>query len=664
VASVIPAPTQQPDLDGLIDTLQARIDVGEPLRVVIEGGPASGRSTFMERIATSGWIDVLDPSQPDTVADALLQIDVLCGHPTPVAGPITERLTAAQRALNQRGKPLFVRLHAGWGGTAEAGSDEPGFREHAARLLAVLMSQRVDVPVIVVGKIARTTDAEVFKLRVPGVDWTRFDDAKVWDHVSSFSVAAFQLQKRCSDLPHVSPIVARLAVGRIALGEDKDQVIADVRARPTWMAPHVHALLRSTTEHPELADALARVANLRRPIPKAQLLQAVPIVSEWAPLLTSVLGYTANGGVRFSEPVLAALRAHGDLILRSDPKAHMAVAKAYEHEDGLADPSQIQHLPRARCWTEKVHHFAHGGPEGLARWREQTITQNELRWVAARALSRDGGFREAADLYEQCVREDEGDDYAWHYLGYNLDRLGHDTTRVKLALENAVELSPANPWWNARHITWLIDQVRYAEALEAWERALTEIDPSRSSDDPWLVRHFHRHVVAAWLDAGEVSRARAAYEAIPERLRGEDSAVELERRLVDYEEAQALQGSVRPYGLIGAARWEPRALPAQLDNGSALTRWYACHVQGVGDDGVRLRAATSSPTDRRVLAYTAPWATWRAWGGSDQHNELHDRFAELGEYGDTETVLVRVLPRVERPVVERRSPWVEAWRTR
>jgi len=92
----------------------------------------------------------------------------------------------------------------------------------------------------------------------------------------------------------------------------------------------------------------------------------------------------------------------------------------------------------------------------------------------------------------------------------------------------------------------------------AWSAALEAIDPERQrvKESPWLSLHFHQWVVRAWLDVGNVARARRPFGLIPEHFGlTELKLKELKWRLEDAEEAELLAESVYPVNVDPARRW-------------------------------------------------------------------------------------------------------------
>jgi len=114
----------------------------------------------------------------------------------------------------------------------------------------------------------------------------------------------------------------------------------------------------------------------------------------------------------------------------------------------------------------------------------------------------------------------------------------------------------SQPLWNARLVTYLITGGKEEAAQRAWSAALEAIDRAPAGQGkPWLSLHFHQWVVRAWLDVGNVARAREAFGLIPEHFGlTELKLKELKWRLEDAEEAELLAESVYPVNVDPARR--------------------------------------------------------------------------------------------------------------
>ena len=259
---------------------------------------------------------------------------------------------------------------------------------------------------------------------------------------------------------------------------------------------------------------LGRFFAARRPMRAEQARRIAELPEEHAPLLDACLGWDPGDGRLHVPAIVRALLADGTA------ETHETLAAEYERLDGASDPSSLR--PRGlESWLEKVHHLAHAGPRTESRWEAQTKRARELYWDRGRSLSIQFGlFREAADVYRECVRRFREDAYGWHYLGFNLDRAGVEPLEAEAAFREAAGLDPEHLWYRGRLVSFLIEQAQYREAEAAMReaQAVLDGDGTRLHADAELALGLHGWVVQSWLDAWEVARARTTFDEIPRHI--------------------------------------------------------------------------------------------------------------------------------------------------
>ncbi|TVQ88164.1 MAG: hypothetical protein EA397_17365 [Deltaproteobacteria bacterium] len=268
---------------------------------------------------------------------------------------------------------------------------------------------------VLIGALGTRVDAAPVHLNTPWVEWEKLEDRITWRD-ENYESAAFSVRKRCQRYERVSPIVCRLAVGRIALGDDLDRVERDLARSGLQPRPHVEALVALATSHERCApllSALARVSRLRRPLPVEAVLRALELPADHPDLdlFTACVGYEqADGSARWSESVLDGLR---DALRQGHPREvddtqdviqqHHSLAAACKMVDGVDEPERAKGLAGLRFWSEKVHHLARSGSLGAEEWEDQDVRQSEQLWERARTLSWLGRYDEAAQLYRRCT---------------------------------------------------------------------------------------------------------------------------------------------------------------------------------------------------------------------------------------------------------------------
>jgi tetratricopeptide (TPR) repeat protein len=433
----------------------------------------------------------------------------------------------------------------------------------------------------------------------------------------------------------ITPLQLRLLVGLVALGDSANDALLDITVG-NGNAVSLERLLKrldwrlGQPENQSLMRGVLRFAQARYPLPTEVAVSLAELPPQNAPLLTDCLAYGGTS-LRMAESVRRHLLGVFPAAM-GEATVHDRLAKHYQALDGVTDPLQVQ-TGQMLPWLEKVHHLAHSGPAGAAAWKAQRLPARDFYWDRARALSiEQRDHAGAAALYKQCIEAFGEDDYSCHYYAYNLDRAGSRPEEVEWGYGKAVELAPDNAWWNSRLVTFMVSQARFQDAEQAWSAALERLDPDRVRihEDERLARSFHRWVVRAWLENGEVARARAAFDEIPAEVAAND--VELRNlawRLEDAEEAVALGESVYPAGVPVSERWRrPSAVAERAPDGSGLQSWFPGRILEAEEDQltVVLAVPEPEPMKRRVIRTVMTAEEWQRFGGWGQLPEVSGFF--------------------------------------
>jgi tetratricopeptide (TPR) repeat protein len=637
--------------------------LGQAGRVQVLGPSGSGRTTLarllVERLEA---VPVTFPEfdEPDAAIHALLQMAAALDDEAR-SGVLDDAELPRERAarlaarLAQAGRIVVMRLPAS--SNARWEDADPGRQEHLLRARQVLVGL-LGAPSL---RIVLLTPSGFQWADLPGGEPKRFslpnpfaqlcalEDAAAWGDCAVHAEHLAQLLRRASRTP--SPLQVRLGVGLLAVGESEFQV---ERSFDGSLAAQAAQLLERAP--PGLRDAVRRAAAIRGPIPRETLLAvaAAPAGPQTA-VIAHCIAY-GGGDLRVIDAVRQAARRRGSL---RDPSPYQQLASHYRALDGASSPQALD-PPRMVSWLEKVHHLGHSGPASGDEWSAQDLGCREFYWARARSLSRDYQlYEEAAALYRHCITRRPDDAYAWHYLGFNLDRAGRSAEDAGAAFARAVELDGDNPWWNSRQVSFLIGQARFAEGRDAWSAALRRIDPDgvQAAHDPWLANNLHAWVAHAWMEAGQPEDARDALAAVPRHILESDPRLAvLDERVCDALEAQQLGESVYPPGFPIGERWkQPREL-AQQNHGSPLSSWYPGRVvEDTGDDeDVTLVFAVPSgdPAERRLLRNTMSRAEWSVAAGP----AVAPRgFVAIGVYTDGSMLILPVRAPV-RPGLAQKQP--------
>jgi tetratricopeptide (TPR) repeat protein len=202
-------------------------------------------------------------------------------------------------------------------------------------------------------------------------------------------------------------------------------------------------------------------------------------------------------------------------------------------------------------------------------------------------------YAEAVKAFEQALVWDDEDDYAHHYLAYNLDRLGERAEEIEGHFRRAIGLNGDHPWWRARLVTFLISRGRVTEAMHAWEDALLALGVDEDDASPQPYESLHIWVAGALLQAGEPRLSREVLDAIPPWVHPQlELYATLDQRtdaLLEIGEG----GPVVPAWRLRPRWWQdgPERLQYRLGGDERLVRWLAARVESKDQSGINIRAA-------------------------------------------------------------------------
>lgn len=320
--------------------------------------------------------------------------------------------------------------------------------------------------------------------------------------------------------------------------------------------------------------------------------------------------------------------------------------------------------PRAISESLEAFHFASatGSAELLREARPVFVDQLDALGWSLSYEHRD--YLRAADAFEEAIRWDRDDDYAHHYLAYNLDRAGRRVEDVERHYRVAVDLNGTHSWWRARLIIFLLSRGRIAEARTEWEEALLELGLGDGDASADTYESLHCWVAGALLDVGEIRWARDVMDEVPQWVHGQINSyaalVQRAEALLELGEGTA----VVPAWRLRPRWWEsgPELLQHRLGTGEVLVRWLASRVESRDEEGIRLRSAVLEVPQEgppsfawtRVSTEEFDALCRDAVGGADL---VVGSFIEVGIYampqthGGPATTLIRVLPTRVWPAV-------------
>ncbi len=609
-------------------------------RVWVSGGPGSGRSTLARRLGDLPGVVLVEPpdaDEADAAGHAAVQMAVRTG--TTIGDAIgTEQLTvAALRTMVAKNQLLVLRLPHSWSRPATAATrddDSRALRRRAQAFYRACESAQGLRWIVVADALPTHPKGPAFrevKLPVVPTRLMSLDDAAIW---GAYVGAARRLKGSLPPTLSPNPLALRLAVGAVALGTAVDEVTNRLKYDDQRLGGLVERVVLGAMRI-GVDWILQRYRLLRTSLPAKDALQALNLPPEHSALVTACVGYIDGETLRVPD----AIRSHLGAALagaRAQPindadNVHSLLADAHGLCDGAPDPRSSGPVKVGHS-LERAFQLASAGRLGDQRWSEMAWHPPGSVLARARKLSQDGRYSEAVSLYELCVSAEPDNDYAQHYLAFNMDRAGESPERAERSFALARRLDPGNGWWNGRLVTFYVGLARYTEAEEAYRAARVNLSKSGTLSPRFSELAYW--VATAWLDRGEVARARLAFDDIALAERDRRTVSELEARLIDAEEVRRLGRSVRPPVLVGAARWRPIQLPSTR-RGCELKAWFGGRVAEI--DGEEVRVVLAAPPGERVHLKRLSREQWGRLT-SFAPEDLLGRFVEIGEYGEA-TVL-------------------------
>jgi len=280
-------------------------------------------------------------------------------------------------------------------------------------------------------------------------------DSDVWGELTQ---AAGELQEGAADqLRDLSPLQLRLLVALTyvtSVDEVRNVLASGTRTRRALSRRLLDAL-KDNGGYKDLLRAWRRLAHIRRPFAEDLIGGAITgkLSKRSRALLQNCLLYEVDGRYLLHETLREDAHAIGPQSEREDYGQFAQLSRYY---GGLRDDAEKQGggeaLPTA---LDSFYYAARAGDPGLLDREPYFVDQLD---ILGKTLSYElHRYEQAAEVFDRAVRMDDSDDYAYHYLAYNLDRLGREPERVELNYRGAIELNRTHPWWRARLVLSGID---------------------------------------------------------------------------------------------------------------------------------------------------------------------------------------------------------------
>ncbi len=648
-----------PEVERVVDSLAEKIRDEEPSSASlwqVQGAPTAGKSATLhalaERLSCAGLCPVL-VAPPMRALDAGLAALVQVGASLKAQGVVNGELSKLQEPTRPFAEK--VRLVVEWVeqqcervvllcdeplGWASTAPEDVHFSWRTRSVQTALLEAKCrrvvagNVPEglkpLVQEKLERRSD--------PRAVW--LNDPNAWGMLAT-TAAALQTEYG-AELGRFSPLEIRLLVALKALAPASE--VRDVLRHPESRRRLSARVAMHIGQRPELRSLCAIWAKLelvRLPFGEdvLGLLGATKLDALASDLLRHCLLYVEANQFVLHDTLRADARGHRDWL--SDgvrTRTHAALAEHYRNRFESTSPAEDATrdarvtLPSS---VEALHHATEAGDPGLFE-RLQPWFVDQLNTLG-RVLSRDQRrYADAVKVFERAVQWDDTDDYAHHYLAFNLDVQGIEPERVEQHYKRSLELKPLRVFSQSRWICFLITRARIQEARKAWDDALDALSLPNTNTDPSVYEHLHLWVARLLLHRSELEFAREVLRGIPLEVRSQNVSVgALERRLRALLEASE-RGAFVPGPHLRAEWWKdgPFLLSHKLKSGAERVEWIAARVETIEDKVLHLRVArVNGSKEPQIGTLEMPFKRFDEWSIDEKASEMsRGRFLEIGKY--------------------------------
>ncbi len=464
--------------------------------------------------------------------------------------------------------------------------------------------------------------------------------AEQWGQVAG---AAAELAEQGRRLEGLTPLAIRLLVALQALGEYG-------RLRPLLSRPisrrristELRQALGARADRERIRKCWARMALVRGALDDDLLaiLGLAELDAQERDLVRCCLLYSERDRLFMHESLRRDATRRGWLQEDELRSTHRRLAAHYREAFRGSDRELVGE-------AEAYHHaMSTGDADFVCGFREFFVEQlDALGKVLSYEMKQ---YATAVTVYERAIRWDPEDDYAHHYLAYNLDVEGRQAARVERHYEKALELETANAYWHSRWITFLITRSRLAEARQAWDDALDALELPDAHRDGWIYEKFHIWVARLLIHRGQLDFARDVLDAIPVTVRSTHLGMQaLARRLEALFEAQRV-AAVFPLWLDPREAWTngPHLAARRDDDDRPLRDWRAGRVDAVAEGEVHLIVAAAPVEQDGKPTYTSmtlAGAEFDRLSRDDRAGQLEPgKFIEIVWYHGRDDPIIRV----------------------
>jgi tetratricopeptide (TPR) repeat protein len=461
---------------------------------------------------------------------------------------------------------------------------------------------------------------------------------------SDLEPLARELHKRLgANLGVATPLEIRLLVALAAVTS-----VREVAVYYSTQWPECHALVRQLASRMETRSEFSRLRTLWSQLARCR-------ESMEQELLDSL-------GARSLQPQEQAVLYHGLLYQRENRyelnrvlRLNDSVISWLSREQRVETHRQLAEYYAAKIESngpayrgrqlEAFHHASQAGdPDTLQRFHALFPAQlNKL----GRTLSKEArNFAAAADVFRLAIQWDDQNDYAHHYLAYNVDWLANDPGLAEAEYRRALEVNPEHPWWWSRWINFLITLGRAREARVEWARAVDALNLTGGEGPETVYQSLHLSVARLLIHRAQLDFADTVLNETPASLRKNDLRFgALENLLAALREAERAR-SVFPLTVPFNEWWTDKP-HLDFSQKQSIVKWFPAQVDAVDGDTIRLVMGKRAADGQRAeyAHVDLPRSKFDAASLDEPSGELEPgRFLELAFYGAEETLKIRSHP--------------------
>ncbi len=651
------------ELQERADTLSAQLSSASPTSVAIQviGGIGLGKTTFLhglsERLAKKGLrpIHVSPPLRAEDTGPAIIvQIgDGLRAHGLangesdqlrdPAIG-LEKKLATLKKRLERKDSEVVLLCDEPreWERTETENSDDHYTQRRKQRVLDAVMN--LSCRRVFAGNLPQSSQPKSVKAYVLPFDSVRFGDQVMGSLEDVAQALRVRLNAR---LARATSLERRLLAAFAKAASVDDAVSAYAEWPDCWML--ARRLANAVSAHSGLAplrEIWARLALFRGAM-DAELLRQLGVDQlelEAKVILDDSLLQPSNGGFLMHDVLKRLPRELGWHSRPLRQSAHEQFADYFAQRCRTRGETSGYAMVDV---LEGFHHAASAGRQSAPRDFAPFFV--EQLHTLGRVLSKQYGNHEAAiQVFEQAIRLDDQDDYAHHYVAYNVDWLALDEDRADCEYKRAVELNKEHPCWWSRRINFLITTGRLNEARQNWSDAKGALGLFLAEDSGYVYRELHLWVARLLLHRGQLDFADLVLASVPEPIRRRDTQFQALGRLYEtLREAERGRG-VFPWSVPPDRWWHTfpnLSFPPEV-NGEPLMQWNPARVEDVDEESVWMIVGSKAGDEPPTYGHVAiPRSRFDEASLDVKSQEIEpDRFLELAFYGARGELRIRCHP--------------------